>query len=464
MSEQQKQKLKLPLQDTGAEERILAKILVNPEAIAKVAGILKPESFYLESHAQIYRAAYTLYGLGRPVYLTTVLAWLKNNRTLADIGGEDKLNMLADRGILIGEIEDEAAIIEDRYVRRQLTESANDVADLAHQTEMPLEEVVNKSQDRIYKISINDKNNRSKSKSAPEAVQLAKDYIESDNKIFNLGFYNLDYLLGGLETGTLTILAGRPSMGKSQAALAFCHQIVHLHQMPVAYFSLEMSVEQLEFRLWSLISGHSAYKNKRFSILKSDRIRRHRSRIEPLEDWEREMLNEIGEVAKELPIFINENRSITIQGIWSETRDLIREHGQLGLVVVDYLQMMEGITEGAAEDNNRSYELGRIARGLYNMSKKLNVPVVALSQVSRGVEQRTNKRPMMSDLAQSGILEMVADTIIAMYRDEYYNPDTPDRGIIEWLALKARLGETGVAKMLFDPSCGVFRNLQTSAD
>lgn len=461
MSEQ-KQKLKLPLQDTDAEERILAKILVNPEAIAKVAPILKPESFYLESHAGIYRAAYTLYSLGRPAYLTTVLAWLKSNKILTEVGGEDKLNLLADRGALIGEIEDEAAIVEDRYIRRQLTEAANDVAELAHETELPLEEVVNRSQDRVYKISTTDKNGGSKSKSASEAVEITKNYIDADNKIFNLGFYDLDYMLGGLEPGTLTILAGRPSMGKSQGALAFCHQIVHLHQIPTAYFSLEMSVVQLECRLWSLISGHPAYKDKKFSILKSDRIRRHRARIQPLEDWEREMLNEIADVAKELPIFINDNRSISIQGIWSETRDLIRKNGQLGLVVVDYLQMMAGITEDA--DNNRSYELGKIVRGLYNMSKELNVPVVAVSQVSRGVEARTNKRPMMSDLAQSGILEMVADTIIAMYRDEYYNPDSPDRGIIEWLALKARLGETGVAKMLFDPSCGIFRNLQRSAD
>lgn len=461
MSEQQQSNLKLPLQDTSAEEKILAKILVNPEAIAKVADILKPECFYLDSHAEIYRAAYSLYGLGRPTYLTTILTWLKSHKTLAKAGGEDKLNALADLGAVIGGIEDEAAAVADRYVRRQLTEAANGVAELAHNTEMPLEEVVNKSQEQIYKVNLEvAKASDNKSKSPAEAVIKTKQYIDADNKIFNLGYYDLDYLLGGLEPGTLTVLAGRPSMGKSQGALAICHQIANLHQIPVVYFSLEMSMVQLECRLWSLISGHSAYKDRKFSILKSDRIRRHRSRIQPLEVWEREMLAEIAEVATNIPIFINENRSISLQGIWSETRNLIRDHGPLGVVVVDYLQMMAGITE----DDNRSYELGKIVRGLYNMAGELGVPVVAVSQVSRAVEGRTNKRPMMSDLAQSGIIEMVADSIIAMYRDDYYNPDSPDRGIIEWLALKARLGETGVAKMLFDPSCGIFRNLQRNSD
>jgi replicative DNA helicase len=458
---QQQQNLKLPLQDTGAEEKILGKILVNPEAIEKVADILKPESFYLESHQEIYRAAHSLHGLGRPVYLTTVLTWLKSHKVLAEAGGEDKLNALADLGSCIGGITDEAAAVADRYVRRQLTAAANEIAELAHETEKPLEEVVNQSQEQVCKINVEvAKVDDRKSKSQAEAVAKTKEYIEADNKIFNLGFYDLDFLLGGLEPGTLTILAGRPSMGKTQGALAICHQIAHLHQIPVVYFSLEMTLVQLECRLWSLISGHSAYKDRKFSTLKSDRIRRHRSRIEPLQDWERQMLNEIAEVAVDLPIFINENRSISLQGIWSETRSLIRKHGQVGVVVVDYLQMMAGVTE----DDNRSYELGKIARGLYNMAGKLGVAVVALSQVSRAVETRTNKRPMMSDLAQSGVLEMVADTIVAMYRDEYYNPDTPDRGIIEWLALKARLGETGVAKMLFDPSCGIFRNMQRSQD
>ncbi len=456
---QQQQNLKLPLQDTGAEEKILGKILVNPEAIEKVADILKPESFYLESHQEIYRAAHSLHGLGRPVYLTTVLTWLKSHKVLAEAGGEDKLNALADLGSCIGGITDEAAAVADRYVRRQLTAAANEIAELAHETEKPLEEVVNQSQEQICKINVEAaKAEDRKSKSQAEAVAKTKEYIEADNKIFNLGFYDIDFLLGGLEPGTLTVLAGRPSMGKSQGALAICHQIAHLHQLPVVYFSLEMTLVQLECRLWSLISGHSAYKDHKFPLLKSDRIRRHRSRIEPLQDWERQVLNEIAEVAVGLPIFINDNRSISLQGIWSETRSLIRKHGQMGVVVVDYLQMMAGVTE----DDNRSYELGKIVRGLYNMADKLGVPVVAVCQVSRAVETRTNKRPMMSDLAQSGIIEMVADTIVALYRDDYYNPDTPDRGIIEWLALKARLGETGVAKMLFDPSCGIFRNLQNA--
>lgn len=451
MSEQQ---LKLPLQDTDAEERILAKILVNPNSIGKIADILKPESFYLESNGEIYRAAYTLHCNGKPAYLTTILAWLKSNKLLDKAGGEDKIHNLADSGALINEVQDEAQLVADRHIRRQLTEAANTIAETAHATEKPLEEVVNLCKEQVYHIEPSGSNLK-RTKSSPDAVRIARNHLYSDSKIFHTGFCDLDNLLGGFEPGTLTILAGRSSMGKSQAALALCHQIAYLHQIPVIYFSLEMNVVQLEERLWSLISGHTAYKEKKFSIVPSDRFRRHRSGLQPFQDWELDMINEIADMAEKLPIFINDNRAISLQGVWSETRDIIEKHGPVGLVVVDYLQKMSR----EKQDTNRSYELGRIATGLFDMADDLKVPVVGVCQINRAVEGMTNKRPMMSHLAESGVIEQVADSIIGLYREEYYNPDTPDRGIIEWLSLKARLGQTGVAKMLFDPSCSVFRNM-----
>lgn len=230
--------------------------------------------------------------------------------------------------------------------------------------------------------------------------------------------------------------------------------MILLHKLPVVIFSLEMTKKQLEYRLWSVISVTNEYRDLGLIPLKSDRIRRHRSGSELLVDYEFESIAKITNIAAELPMYINDSRRITVSGIASECRQIKAKVGHLGLVVVDYLQMMAEDSQG-----NRSYELGDVARGLYIMAGDLDVPVLALSQISRAVEGRQIKRPTMSDLSQSGILEMVADNIILAYRDEYYNPDTVDLGILELIMAKSRHGETGTAKMLFEKSYGVIRNL-----
>lgn len=240
-----------------------------------------------------------------------------------------------------------------------------------------------------------------------------------------------------------------------QAAIALnlAYSTILNHNLPVSIFSLEMTKKQLEYRLWSLISLKEQYEDLGLKPLRSDRIRRHRSGGKPLSEWEFDNIAKIVSIATELPLYINDDRGITVSAIASQCRQIKMREGKLGLVVVDYLQMM-------AEDSggNRSYELGDVARGLYKMAGDLDVPVLALSQISRAVESRQIKRPMMSDLSQSGILEMVADNIILAYRDEYYNPDTIDVGILELILAKSRHGETGTATVLFDKSYGVLRN------
>ncbi len=232
-------------------------------------------------------------------------------------------------------------------------------------------------------------------------------------------------------------------------------QMMQLHKLPVIFFSLEMTKKQLEYRLWSLISVTNDYKHLNLLPLRGDRIRKHRAALEPLEDWEYYSIAKIVGIASELPLYINDSRGITASGIASQCRQVKAKEGKLGLVVVDYLQMMAEDTGG-----NRSYELGDVARGLYKMAGELDVPVLALSQLSRAVENRQNKRPIMSDLSQSGILEMVADNVILAYRDEYYNPDTELQGILELIMAKSRHGETGTATVFFDRSYGVIRNLE----
>ena len=232
-------------------------------------------------------------------------------------------------------------------------------------------------------------------------------------------------------------------------------QMILLHNLPVIFFSLEMTKKQLEYRLWSLLSVTNIYKHLNLLPLRCDRIRKHRAGNNPLEDWELDSISKIVGIAAELPLYINDSRGITVSGIASECRQVKAKVGKLGLVIVDYLQMMAEDTGG-----NRSYELGDVARGLYKMAGDLDVPVLALSQISRAVETRQNKRPMMSDLSQSGILEMVADNIILAYRDDYYNPDTEDQGILELIMAKSRHGDTGTATVFFDRFYGILRNLE----
>jgi replicative DNA helicase len=232
-------------------------------------------------------------------------------------------------------------------------------------------------------------------------------------------------------------------------------QMIIEHQLPVVFFSLEMTARQLEYRLWSLLSVHQRYRDRDFLAFRNERIRQHRAGLAPLTERELKTIVDVLKIATELPLYFNDDRGTTVTGMASECRRLISEKKKPGLVVVDYLQMMAG----ESQSGNRSYELGDVARGLYKMAGDLNLPILALSQISRAVEGRNNKRPTMADLSQSGILEMVSDTVIMLYRDEYYNPDSPDQDVLELIVGKARHGETGTARCAFDKSYGLLSEL-----
>jgi replicative DNA helicase len=279
--------------------------------------------------------------------------------------------------------------------------------------------------------------------------------LESNKPIYPTGLKELDKLIIGFEPGTLNIVAGRPSMGKSMIAMNLALGTIQNYNLPVVIFSLEMSKIQLEYRLWSTISVHKEYESLLTKPIRADRVRRHRSGFNPLSDKEFASIAKIASVSGDLPLYINDSRGITVAGITSECRQIQAREGRLGLVIVDYLQMMAPDTQG-----NRSYELGDVARGLYKMASELDVPVLALSQISRGVEGRNNKRPIMSDLSQSGVLEMVADNVILLYRDEYYHRETVDKGILELIVAKARHGETGTAVLLMDTAYSIVRNIK----
>ncbi|MGL5806372.1 MAG: replicative DNA helicase [Xenococcaceae cyanobacterium] len=442
----------LPPQNIEVEEAILGGILLDPFAITQVESELDPFAFYVHVHREIYTAALKLHRAGQPTDLMTVTIWLQDRNMLEKVGGTAKLAQLLNRTVSAANIDRYVELVMDKYLRRQLIASSNEIASLGYDTSIELDDVLNQSEQKLFKLSNQRISTQTEHNSA--IVAAAFNELEENSPIYPTGYYDLDNLMVGFEPGTLTILAGRPSMGKSFIGMNLATQMMLEHDLPVLFCSLEMTKKQLEYRLWSLISALKCYEHHNLKPIECDRIRRHRSSQQPLEYSEMVSIAKIVGIASELPLYMNDNRGTTVCEMASAARQIKTKEGKLGLIVVDYLQMMASDSGG-----NRSYELGDVARGLYKMAGDLNVPVLALSQISRGVEGRQNKRPMMSDLSQSSILEMVADNIILIYRDEYYNPDTLDEDVLELILAKARHGSTGTVKVLFDKSYGMIRNM-----
>lgn len=431
-----------PPNNVDAEEAILGSILLDPEAITRVADVLRPEAFYMIAHKEIYRITLMLHSLGKPTDLTTVAAWLQDAGKLEKIGGQSRLAQLVERTISTVNVDQYARLVVDKYLRRQLIRAGNQVISLGYDTGQPLEKALDQAEQKIF--SITQDRPQFGLTAASDILTSTFNEIESRYEGTSLSgiacnFYDLDALTQGFQRSDLIIVAGRPSMGKTSFCLCIAHNIAVIHKMPICVFSLEMSKEQLVYRLLSSEVG-----------IESGRLRSGRVRSE---EWEM-LCNAMGRLS-ELPIFIDDTADITVTEMRSKVRRLQAEqHGKLGLVLIDYLQLMEG-----ASPDNRVQELSKITRSLKGMARELNVPVMTLSQLSRGVESRTNKRPMMSDLRESGSIEQDADLIIMLYRDEYYNPDTPDRGITEVIVTKHRNGPIGTIKLLFEQQFTRFRNL-----
>jgi len=443
----------LPPQNIEAEESILGGILLDPKAMGRIVDFLAADAFYLRSHQEIYRAAVFLHGKGKPTDVMTVSSWLQDYQLLDEVGGIPRLLQLIERTVSAANIDRYAELVMDKYVRRQLIGTGGKVIELARDTTRELDEVLDGAEQEVFLVSNWGRTTRTLSNG--EVASAAFTELEKNNPIYPTGLRELDNLIVGFEPGTLTLLAGRPSMGKSQAALFFALQMMVARRIPVIFFSLEMTAQQLEYRLWSLLSVHPHYCDCGFYPLRSGRIRQHQAGLAPLTEREHETIARVLGIATELPLYLNDDRGTTVMGMASECRRLISEGKRPGLVVVDYLQMMAD----DSPNGNRSYELGNVAQGLYKMAGDLNVPVLALSQISRAVEGRNNKRPLMADLSQSGILEMVSDNVVLLYRDEYYNPDSSDRDVLELIVGKARHGLTGTARFLFDKSYGLLTEL-----
>ena len=378
----------LPPQNIDAEESILGGILLDPGAIGRVVDLLVPEAFYVLAHQQIYQGALKLHLQGQPTDLMTVTSWLSDCGLLEKVGGTARLAQLVDRTVSAVNIDRYAALIMDKYLRRQLITAGHEIVDLGYDTAKNLETVLDESEQKIFRLT----QEQPQDGLIPIGESLAKAYNEIEKLHqqvalpgITTNFYDLDAMTGGFQRSDLIILAGRPSMGKTALALGMGANIARLHQQPVAIFSLEMSREQLGLRL---LAAESA--------IPSNRLRSGR-----LSQTDFDPLAEAMGTLMELPIYIDDTANLTIMQIRSQVRRLqAQQKGKLGLVLIDYLQLMEG---GAGIDN-RVQELSKITRSMKGLARELNVPIIALSQLSRNVEQRNNKRPMMSDLRESGCL------------------------------------------------------------
>tara|TARA_A100000164_G_C21914613_1_gene777549 strand:- start:425 stop:1807 length:1383 start_codon:yes stop_codon:yes gene_type:complete len=432
----------VPPQNIQAEEAVLGGILLDPDAIGRIADLIKPEAFYINAHQEIYKTAIMLHTQGKPTDLTSMSAWLADNGTLDKIGGNNKLVELVENVSSTASIEQVANLIGDKFIRRQLIRSGNEVVQLGFDQSQETNEVLDKAEQKIFEIS--------QEKPTKGLTQAAEILTSTFNEIEarSLGkeevgiktlFYDLDLMTQGFQRSDLIIVAGRPSMGKTSMVLNIARNVAQSQDLPVCVFSLEMSKEQLTYRLLSLEVG-----------IESGRLKT--GRLSP-EQWP--ALGEGINTLSQIPVFIDDKPNLSVLEMRSLCRRLMAEQKKdLGLIVIDYLQLMEGTTP-----DNRVQELSRITRGLKGMARELNVPVIALSQLSRGVESRTSKRPMLSDLRESGSIEQDADLVLMIYRDEYYNPETEDRGIAEIIVTKHRNGPTGTVKLLFEPQFTRFRNL-----
>lgn len=423
-----------------AEEAILGGILLDPEAIGRILDILRPEFFYSLAHQTIYRVMVQLHRQGSAIDLMTVTTALGDRDLLDAIGGQTKIAMLVEKTISAANIDQYATLVADKFTRRQLIAASLENIELGYQTRLPLPEVLNAAEQRIFGLT--------QHQPQSDMVSLADSLMESFEYLEALAegtiapgiptdFYDLDDMTGGLHRSDLVIIAGRPAMGKSSLALGMAYSIA-ARGLPVCVFSMEMKRRQITDRLLSIEAN-----------IPSDKFRT--GRLSDL-DWQKVVA--ALEPSSKKPIFINDTFDLSVNDIQSKSRRIQAENGgKLGMILVDYLQLIGGSA------NNRVQELSQITRGFKKLARELDVPVVVLSQLSRGVETRTDKRPTLSDLRESGSIEQDADIVLMMYRDEYYNPGTPSPGIAEIIVTKHRNGPTGTVKLLFQSEFTRFANL-----
>ena len=440
MADEQLDSLKLPPHSIEAEQSVIGGLLLENEALDKVADILSSEDFYQFDHKTIFQHITKLIERNRPADIVTVAESLENTAELTQIGGIAYLASLAQNTPTAANIRRYAEIVRERAIMRKLVTVGSGIAESAYSPNgRDAQQLLDEAEAKIFQIAEGGKRS---SEGFQDIKVLLPQVAERIDMLFSrdnpsdvtgipTGFSDLDSMTSGFQGGDLVIVAGRPSMGKTAFSINIAENVALDTGLPVAIFSMEMASTQLAMRMIG-------------SVGRLDQHRMRTGRLED-EDWEK-LTTALGKL-NEAPIFIDEGAALSSFDVRARSRRLHRQCGKLGLIVVDYLQLMAA--PAGRQGENRATEISEISRSLKALAKELDVPVVALSQLNRSVEQRPDKRPVMSDLRESGAIEQDADLILFIYRDEVYNPDSTDKGTAEIIIAKQRNGPIGRVRLTF---------------
>ncbi|MCX5710082.1 MAG: replicative DNA helicase [Candidatus Omnitrophica bacterium] len=433
---------KIPPQNLEAEMAVLGSMLIDEEAISIAVETLESDLFYKDSHRKIFQAIVDLYNANKAVDLITLTNELKRNGSLDEIGGASFLTALANSVPTSANINHYVNIVKEKGILRSLINNSTRIVSLCYESEGNVDEVVDSAEKFIFEIS--DKKTHG---TYLQLKDIIKDSIETIDKLYQkkqhvtgvpTGYIDFDIKTAGLQPSDLIIVAGRPSMGKSALALGMAEYAGVVEKIPTAIFSLEMSKEQLVQRL---LCSHA-------------RVDAHKVRTGYLatSDWPR--LTAAAGKLSESPIFIDDTPAISVMELRAKARRL-KMHQDIKLIILDYMQLMRG----TAGIENRQQEISEISRSLKALARELNVPVVAISQLSRAVESRTDHRPQLSDLRESGAIEQDADVVVLLLREEYYSPTPDNQGVAEVMIAKQRNGPVGNLKLAFIKEYTRFENI-----
>ena len=446
ISDEDLAKIKVPPHSMEAEQSVLGGLMLDNNAWDTVSEIVVDDNFYRQEHRQIYRTMRKLVNDGNPLDVVTLSEELDRTAELESAGGLDYLIELAKNTPSASNIRAYSEIVRDRALLRQMISAANEIADGAFNPEgRSSEELLNSAEQKIFQIAENRPN-----QGGPEGVnELLKKAVDRIDTLFNsdgdmtgvtTGFDDLDHKTAGLQPSDLIIVAARPSMGKTTFAMNLVENALMATSKPVLVFSLEMPAEQLMTRMLS-------------SLGRIDQTRIRTGKLEE-EDWPK--LTTAVNMMRDKPLFIDDQAGISPNELRTRARRIVREHGPISMIMIDYLQLMQMKTPGI---ESRTQEISEISRSLKAIAKELECPVVALSQLNRTLEQRPNKRPVNSDLRESGAIEQDADVIMFIYRDEVYNEDSEHKGVAEIIIGKQRNGPIGTSRLAFIGKYTKFENL-----
>ena len=445
--------LRIPPHSIEAESSVLGGLLLDNNAWDRVGDLLTDSDFYRYEHRLIFAALGGLINATKPADVITTYEQLQGLGKAEEVGGLAYLNSLAQYVPSASNIRRYAEIVRERSILRKLVSASDEIATAAFNTQgKPVDKILDEAEQKIFNIG--EEGSRMKQGfQAMDAlvVQLldrVQEMADNPNDITGVptGFYDLDRLTSGFQAGDLVVLAARPSMGKTALAINIAEHVALHEELPVAVFSMEMGASQLAVRIVGSIG----------------RVDQMHLRTGKLTDDEWPRLTEAIEKLRNVSLHIDETPGLTVSELRANARRLARQcGGKLGLIVVDYLQLMS--VSSSMSEENRATAVGEISRGLKMLAKELQCPVMALSQLSRGVESRTDKRPMMSDLRESGAIEQDADVIMFIYRDDYYNKESKEPGVAEIIISKQRNGPTGIVKLAFIKPLTKFESLASGS-